>query len=238
MRGPTLLKGHNYFDCRITCSSLKDDINIVVKTLIELNIIDKEQDYAYGLDKQDDVISYDHYHVRGKTKYLTSYIKKIFKENEILSNIPKGQQHMMVKSCMPDDDRGDYLSYLGYCGKDHLIFSTCQLDIKTAKEKYNIKKKRLREKKEVNTEKQELNDFLLSRLKYQYGNELEGIKTTCIEDLLPKVQELIVEYAIEHEKAYYLSRTNLLSRSIIFLGKYCNVSYINLVRIINGEIKI
>ncbi len=231
-RKPTLLKGHNYLDCRINHDSLTTySVKQIVDEMLKLEIIDGSENYAYGRDSKNDVISYTHYHIRGKTKILTSRMKKLRNDSEILSSVPLGQQHMMLNGKQQDDSRGDFLSYLGYVGKEELLYSSCELDLKTAKEKYNIKLKRLKEKKLVINEKETLQEFLNGKVK---GENLSPVDMGVQDS--DKIKAWIVEYALDNDKRYMLSRSNLMSYAIQYLGKICHCPSNQLVPLIDGKI--
>lgn len=230
-RKPTKLLGHNYLDCRIHQDSIKQyDIDKLVKEMIIVGIIDDEEPYAYGLDKVNDVVKRAHYHIRGKTKILTSRIKKLITDSEILSSVPRGQGHMMITSKMPDDDRGDFLSFLAYCGKDTLIDSTVQLDIKTASDKYKIKLKRLKEKELVKNEGEDLHSYITKILDSRNRKPIEiGIGDIDV------VKSIIVEYALENDKRYIMNRTNLNSYALMYLGQKCFVASSQIVDYLEGK---
>lgn len=231
-RRPTILKGHNYLDCRIVHDSLtKFNIKQIVDEMIALEIIDISENYAYGQDHENDVVTKTHYHIRGKTKFLTSRMKKLRSDSEILSSVPSGQAHMMLASKMIDDTKGDYLSYLGYVGKDKLLYSSCELDLKTAKEKYSIKLKRLKEKKIVHNEKETLQEYLTEKVKAKGRTTL----SMGVQDY-KQIQAWIVEYALDNDKRYILSRTNLMSYTVLYLGQTCLTPPDLLVELIDGNI--
>jgi hypothetical protein len=221
-RNIKVLDEDNLFDFFIRKSAVKD-INKLI-SLIKLYMTTNQQ-VIVGLDKINDVIEYDHYHLRGYTRYTSSGLKTFMKKPEIMSlftdDIHKPKYYSLL-SKVPNYETIN--EYFRYCIKDTLIYNNLkchkwlELNTPLAKKEYKYKLDQKRKKQKTTNNRIELKDYLDNYLKNKYSEEVDYI------DYFHYVRLAIMSYCKEFENNYYLSKNNLKRYSISYVSGIKNLS--------------